>query len=374
MGDKKADNKSAIQAERRKLLIDATLTAISEHGLSQLTLAKIARVAGLSAGSVNFHFATKEALLLETLAFLADEFRQGVESALEDAGPDAPARLLALMDASMDPAITEPRKMSVWFAFTAEARGRQDYKQICSGQDQAILQLTEELCQEIIQAGGKQGEMHPGAMANAVQGLVDEIWNDILLGGEDYDREAARFMYLAFLSSVFPWAFDPPQRQDQGEGKLSTADKTLRIITAGADHINPVARLFDLYRQFYAEPADLKLAKRFIGHNIRQSRSTILLATDKDGNALGFTQLYPGWCSVAAAPYMTLYDLYVDEKARNRGVARALMAAAEKVARKAKATRIDLETAKDNYSAQALYEEIGYEREHVFYKYSLALD
>ena len=38
-----------------------------------------------------------------------------------------------------------------------------------------------------------------------------------------------------------------------------------------------------------------------------------------------------------------------------------------------KACRIDLETAHDNLIGQALYENLGYERDTHFYKYSLAL-
>jgi ribosomal protein S18 acetylase RimI-like enzyme len=49
------------------------------------------------------------------------------------------------------------------------------------------------------------------------------------------------------------------------------------------------------------------------------------------------------------------------------------MIRAEKMARQTRACRIDLETAIDNYSAQALYEELGYEREASFFKYSLEL-
>ena len=37
-------------------LIQATVAAISQHGLSELTSAKIASVAGHTAASVNFHF------------------------------------------------------------------------------------------------------------------------------------------------------------------------------------------------------------------------------------------------------------------------------------------------------------------------------
>ena len=42
------------QQDRRNLLIDATITAIAEYGLSNLTLAKISAISGLTAGSGNF--------------------------------------------------------------------------------------------------------------------------------------------------------------------------------------------------------------------------------------------------------------------------------------------------------------------------------
>lgn len=374
VSEQKSGTKIAIQTERRRLLIDATMSAISEHGLSGLTLAKIASEAGLSAGSVNFHFDSKESLLLATLVHLAEEFEHSVDRAIAQAPATPEACLLALMEASLDPLITEPRKMAVWYAFSAEARSREDYQRICGAQDLKIFNLTHQCCSAIIRNGNKTQQMHSLAMANAIQGLVDEIWQGILFAGDSYDREQSRFLYLSFLSSVFPWAFESPERAVNRSTPLSTADRSLKIVTADEKHLPQVAELFDLYRQFYGEPADAKLARRFIGNNIRKQRSIILLALDTHDKALGFTQLYSGWCSVAAAPLMTLYDLYVDQHARQRGVARALMDAAQKTSRKARACRIDLETAIDNHQAQALYETLGYERDNAFYKYSLALD
>jgi TetR/AcrR family transcriptional repressor of bet genes len=374
MVTKKQGIGSSIQAERRRLLIDATISAISEHGLPKLTLAKIADIAGLSAGSVNFHFASKEALLLATLTELAREFEQRILNALEAAGPDPAARLLAMLEASLDPNITEPRKTAVWFAFTSEARSRADYQRICGAQDHKIFSLTLQLCDEIIHQGNRQGQMNARAMANAVQGLIDEIWEEILYAGEGYDRDQARYMYLAFLASVFPWAYAQPTAPADPAERLATADKSLRIVRAGKEHLDDLGRLFDLYRQFYQRPADPDLARRFMADNLKKERSVVLLAQDNGGHALGFTQLYPGWCSVSAGPIWTLYDLFVDPAVRQRGVGRALMQAAEKMARKSKASRIDLETAVDNYTAQGLYEGLGYERETHFYKYSLALD
>jgi TetR/AcrR family transcriptional repressor of bet genes len=373
MGTKKPGISSTIQAERRRLMIDATMTAISEHGLPKLTLAKIADIAGLSAGSVNFHFASKEALLLATLTDLAGEFERTILHAIDAAGREPGQKLLAMFEASLDPRITEPRKTAVWFAFTSEARSRADYQRICGTQDEKIFAITLQLCDEIIHQGNKQGQMNPHAMANAVQGLIDEIWQDILYAGDSYNRADARFLYLSFLASVFPWAFDMPGSQEQA-ARLAIADNSLRVVTADKKYLSPLAGLFDAYRQFYRREPDPALARRFLGENLKQQRSVILLAMDNAETALGFTQLYPSWCSVTASPIWILYDLFVDPCVRQRGVGQALLQEAGKMARKSGASRIDLETATDNYNAQALYESLGYERETEFYKYSLALN
>ena len=102
----------AIQQERRKLLIDATITAIAEFGLSKLTLAKISSIAGLTAGTVNFHFDSKESLLLETLNFVSEEFDQSIAQALKKGGAKASKCLAEIINASLDPEITEHRKMA----------------------------------------------------------------------------------------------------------------------------------------------------------------------------------------------------------------------------------------------------------------------
>ena len=115
MSEKKTAANKAIQIERRRLLIDATMSAISEHGMSGLTLAKIAKEAGLSAGSVNFHFDSKESLLLETLNCVAKEFEHGIDLAIAQSEEDPAAKLLALMEASLDPSVTEPRKMAALY-------------------------------------------------------------------------------------------------------------------------------------------------------------------------------------------------------------------------------------------------------------------
>ena len=134
--------------------------------------------------------------------------------------------------------------------------------------------------------------------------------------------------------------------------------------------LDDIAPLFDAYRQFYQQPADLALATAFIGERMREGESTVLLAEDANGQAVGFCQLYPSFCSVAAAPIHVLYDLFVAKDARSSGTGRALMQAAQDFAEAAGSARMDLTTARSNSRAQALYESCGWQRDEVFLTYN----
>ena len=150
-------------------------------------------------------------------------------------------------------------------------------------------------------------------------------------------------------------------------------DPTISIRLAEEDDMNHLAVLFDLYRQFYECPQDLDAAKNWIQDNMTAQRSVIFVAASGT-ELLGFTQLYPALCSVDLVEYFVLYDLYVIETARRRGIARALMNAASQWAKARGAARLDLETARDNVAGQQLYRSLGYELDEVFLKFSLDLN
>jgi len=146
----------------------------------------------------------------------------------------------------------------------------------------------------------------------------------------------------------------------------------LAVRRADLGDLAEVAHLFDAYRQFYHQPPDPAAAKAFIHARLEHDESVILVA-DEGASLLGFAQLYPTFCSVAAAPFFVLYDLFVDTIARRRGVGRALLRAAREHARAQGAVRLELATAHSNASAQALYESEGWVRDDAFHRYSLAL-
>jgi len=149
-----------------------------------------------------------------------------------------------------------------------------------------------------------------------------------------------------------------------------TIEMTITIREARVGDTQSVAELFDLYRQFYEQPADLPRAVAFIADRITKNESVILLAISQELGPVGFCQLYPTFCSVEAHPIYSLYDLFVLPVVRRSGVGRMLLQAAEDRARSDGKARMDLTTARTNHQAQRLYESLGWVRDEVFFAYS----
>ena len=142
---------------------------------------------------------------------------------------------------------------------------------------------------------------------------------------------------------------------------------------AGADDLDLVTPLFDGYRRFYGQASDPDLARDFLNQRLSRNESTLFLAQDERGEALGFAQLYPSFSSVRAQRIFILNDLFVTPSARGRGVGRSLLQAAAVFGKSQNAVRLSLSTAIDNKTAQRLYEANGWKRDEVFCHYSLAL-
>ena len=145
------------------------------------------------------------------------------------------------------------------------------------------------------------------------------------------------------------------------------------IARADEKQLDEIAPLFDAYRQFYEQAPDLEMARRYLEERLSNGDAIVFLARDDSGAAIGFTLLYPTFCSVSAARTFVLYDLFVHKKARRRGVASQLLETAQNYAKTQGAAWIKLETALTNIPGQTLYEKLGWERDNEFYTYHFQL-
>lgn len=138
---------------------------------------------------------------------------------------------------------------------------------------------------------------------------------------------------------------------------------------------NLVVGLFNQYRIFYGKFSDLGMAKAFIDARLENNESVIFVALDEN-NPVGFTQLYPKYSSVRLVKNWILNDLFVNPEYRKQGIGEALIKTVMDFAKGQGAVYVQLETAVDNFTAQSLYEQIGFvkqgpDEEFLLYKIEL---
>lgn len=102
------------QQERARQTVDAIVEAagrvIADAGLDQATTSRIARVAGVSIGSLYQYFPGKEALLSSLIRRQAELDRARVESAIVTSrGRPLEERILFVVDAGLGPVLARPR-------------------------------------------------------------------------------------------------------------------------------------------------------------------------------------------------------------------------------------------------------------------------
>lgn len=150
----------------------------------------------------------------------------------------------------------------------------------------------------------------------------------------------------------------------------------MQVIRAYPRHLSLAVPLFDQYRQFYNHPPDSDGARQFLSDRLENGDSAMFLAVEGSGShetGLGFLQLYPIFSSVLMKPSWLLNDLFVLPSARRKGVAKALLERARRLAVETRACELVLQTGAANAPGQALYEGLGYRRDNEFHTYVLPI-
>lgn len=203
--------RKAARAVRRTQLIDATIAVLARKGYAALTVADVAKEAGLSPGIVIFHFTSKDELLAAVLGFLAAEYRRHWEVQVQNAGPQAAQRLKALLLSDFDVSVFTPQKLAAWIAFWGETQGRPVYDQICAGLDAERMAATEALCREL-NDGGDYG-LDPVLVMRTLEALCDGLWLGLAANGAGHRGRVsaadARNIIGAALAAFFPQHYLP---------------------------------------------------------------------------------------------------------------------------------------------------------------------
>ncbi len=192
---------------RRAQLVASTIRTLAARGYSRITLTDVAREAGLSHGLVLFHFETKEKLLAETLGFLAEEYRQYWQSALERVGDDPAEQLNALIEADFNPAICTPERLAAWCSFWGEAQSRPLYQQACGEKDDAYNLQLEAICRRLSDTA-RYG-LDARRVARILRTTIEGTWLDMMTMVAPYGPDEALATVRTVAAMCFPDHFTP---------------------------------------------------------------------------------------------------------------------------------------------------------------------
>jgi len=190
--------------QTRQKLIEATMAVIASEGFSGVTMAKVAEKAGLSRGIGNFHFQSKEQLLLETLHTLYKEFEDGWRNAVADAGSWPVEQLKDLIKTTLNPPIADFKKVAVWLAYWGEAPSRKKYLEICAVHDREWDAAVENILRQLVDEKFNSHGMTLGKIAQSLTAMMDGFWVEYLIADGRYTPDDAVKACFAFLASFFP--------------------------------------------------------------------------------------------------------------------------------------------------------------------------
>lgn len=203
--DKKADpdkkSRKASKETRQQQLIEATIDSLAKRGYSDTTLANVADGAKLSRGIVNFHFESKEKLLVATLQSMSDEYAGHWNAAYDKARDNAAARIWALVNADFDRKICTKRKLAAWCAFWGEAKSRPTYQALCGASDLNYQKKFADLCAELKAEGGYG--YAPEAMALGICAMMEGLWFRLMMN-DGLTRAKALLAAIEYVAAVFP--------------------------------------------------------------------------------------------------------------------------------------------------------------------------
>lgn len=202
---KSSSPRKASREHRRQQIIDATLAVVARNGLSEITLSQIAKAAGVSHGLVNFHFESKEKLLLATLRQLSDEYSGLWTSEVAKAGPDPARQLDALVRADLDETVYTPDKIAAWCAYWGEVKTRQVYQQLRAPFDDQFQRAIASMCAAL--TAETKSTHDPVYVARVVHAVLDENWLTPLFENSGINREDKLKTVYCCLSAFFPSHF-----------------------------------------------------------------------------------------------------------------------------------------------------------------------
>ena len=147
----------------------------------------------------------------------------------------------------------------------------------------------------------------------------------------------------------------------------------MNIKNISMEELDDLVILFDQYMVFYKQPSAPDEYRKYLHERLANNDASVFIAYSLENDPVGFVLNYHSFSSVSLGKVVVLNDLFVVASHRKQGVANQLINSSVSLAKSTGSIRVDLSTAKNNFSAQALYGKIGFVKDSEYFSYSLAV-
>jgi len=186
--------KVGMEEERRRSLIVATVDAIHERGYSDVTMAQIAKRAGVSGGLVHHYFGSKDQLLAATMRHLLTVLGQAIRDGLAIA--ETPReRISAIIAGNFAVDQFQPAVIAAWLAFYVQSRTTDSNSRLLNIY---AARLASNLTHNL-RAFMQQDEAR--RVAEGTASMIDGVWIRQALRNGNTDRQAAIAMVEDYVET-----------------------------------------------------------------------------------------------------------------------------------------------------------------------------
>ena len=193
----------------RRLLIDATLDSIAEDGITDTTVSRIIRRAGLSRGMIHLHFGGKEKLLVAASEAMGRDYYREIDRQLGSGGDNPVAVVMAVIRADLSAELMSLRNARIWHALRGAAHYSPGIAYHSDTRDKRLHGMLRGAFDRIAAAEGLPDA--PVLARDATFGtlaLLEGMWTDFMAHPDVFSRDGTERIIRRFLAGLFPDHFD----------------------------------------------------------------------------------------------------------------------------------------------------------------------
>lgn len=186
---------------RRQALMDATLRCLAERGVEKTSIRNISEEAGVSVGLVNHYYASKDELVADVYAQVADNLLAALQAEVARVGGTARERLSTFIRASFSGAVVDPDLLRAWLSFWSMTHRSELIATVHARTYGEYLETLEGLLGELAREESVP-DLDARLTAIGLSGLLDGLWVESCLNSGTFTPEEGMRLCEACLDGM----------------------------------------------------------------------------------------------------------------------------------------------------------------------------